>query len=76
MQNDILETTKRRKLYYQIYLTIVKANMWVKAIYKPSCPMDKTHLSPLIFSVRKLGNKLLSLADELENLYNKEETNA
>ena len=68
--NDILHAAHLRKYYYKIYHKIVAASQWVKAIYNPECPMTVMHLSPIIFSVRKIANELLELADELEKSLN------
>ena len=68
--NDILHAACLRKYYYKIYYKIVTTSQWVKAIYNPACPMTKTHLTPIIFSVRKIANELLELADELEKSLN------
>lgn len=68
--NDILHAAHLRKYYYKIYYKIVTASQWVKAIYNPTCPMTVTHLSPIIFSVRKIANELLELADKLEKSLN------
>lgn len=68
--NDILHATRLRKYYYKIYHRIATASLWVKAIYKPACPMTATYLSSIIFSVRKIANELLELADELEKNLN------
>ncbi len=68
--NYILHVARLRKYYYKIYHEIVTASQWVKAIYKPACPMTATYLSPIIFSVRKIANELLELADKLEKSLN------
>ena len=58
------------KYYYKLYYTLTTSSMWIKSTYKPDCPMDKTHLTPIIFSVRKLAKKLTMIADGLEDLLN------
>ena len=68
--NDILYAARLRKYYYKIYHRIVIASQWIKAIYNPASPMTVTHLSPIIFSVRKIANELLELADKLEKSLN------
>lgn len=68
--NDIVHTAHLRKYHYEIYRKIVTTSQWVKAIYNPVCPMTATHLSPIIFSVRKIANELLELADKLEKSLN------
>lgn len=68
--NDILHAARLRKYYYEVYHRIVTASQWARAFYKPACPMTVTHLSPIIFSVRKIANELLELADKLEKSLN------
>lgn len=68
--NDILHAARLRKCYYKIYYRIVTASQWIKSIYNPIGPMTITHLSSLIFSVRKIAKELLELADKLEKSLN------
>ena len=68
--NDILHAARLRKYYYEIYHKIVTVAQWIKAIYNPECTMTVTHLSSIIFSVRKIANELLELADKLEKSLN------
>lgn len=72
---DHLHTSKLRNYYYKIYRKIILSAQWIRSIYKSTYPMTMTHLSPIIFSVRKIAHELLDLADELENyLHNTSET--
>lgn len=67
---DILDASQRRKHYYKIYRRITTSAQWIRSIYNPRCPMTKTYLSTIIFSVRKIANELLELADKLEKSLN------
>lgn len=64
---DHVYTSKLRNCYYKIYRKIILSSQWIRSIYKSTYPMTVTHLSPIIFSVRKIAHELLDLADELEN---------
>lgn len=68
--NDILYASRLRKYYYEIYYKIVTASQWIKTTYNPTVPMTAMHLSTIIFSVRKMANELLELADKIEKSLN------
>lgn len=68
--NDILYASRLRKYYYEIYYKIVTASQWIKTTYNPASPMTAMHLSTIIFSVRKMANELLELADKIEKSLN------
>lgn len=68
--NHKLHECVLRKYYYRFYYILTTGSTWIRAIYKPDCPMNKTHLSPIIFSVRKIANELLQVADKLEKELN------
>ncbi len=68
--DDILHNAKLRKYYYKLYFRIMTSAQWMQAIYKPTCPMNKTHLSPIILSVRKIATDLIDLANKLEKELN------
>lgn len=67
---DVLKSSCLRKHYYKIYIRLVSASNWIKSVYNPACPMTATHLSSIIFSVRKIANELFDLANKLEKSLN------
>lgn len=68
--DDVLNVSKLRKYYYQIYRKIIHLGLWIKSVYRGYYPMTISYMAPIIFSVRETANELLELADKLEKSLN------